>query len=605
MSHNSTRDYSSSEDELNVIERDPGRHNTRHGGRASASPIKPRSSSHADAPRVKLTLRPSINHLMNDTNTASSSSSRPRQSGGGQSSRRAGSPRSSLSPPPPITLKLGFHNRPSMAERMAYSSDEEDDVSGSGPPPSKKARSSRTKSHASSPRSRRKGSHNTKSHLEEPSLPASHRKSYDWLQPSAAGASHHGPPERERGYGEDSYGNGRRSSFGQQSEGRMTGWGADDDVDMDDGSSIADRDIKSGYPDAMDEGDELHMVQPVRPKRSHKKKTTEGPGKAWRKGLKKGMAVPWIEGGTFMPNGSIQVPAGQASTGHQTGDATPASMGSPEPFIANDSTPRASPPPFILADPQVLGFPVFQKPIVTPKLTLSNFPRVTTFFMQNNGGDVGPFPRKEAVRSWTLIERGFQGIGGGILKFKTWNKGPPSQLAALIQADKEADKEAKDNQRKEAKAAAALNSIPASDLPFAVDPKRPASAESTSAPSVAALESIPAPTATTITTNIVTPAVEDEGSEVGDGEESVTSMPAASAGISDKPPSATLSTAPKRKVSRSKPSTSTTSSSPSSSSALGGGGPRSLAGKAKLKKSKLGQEIHPADEATSAIEELM
>ena len=122
---------------------------------------------------------------------------------------------------------------------------------------------------------------------------------------------------------------------------------------------------------------------------------------------RRGMAVPWIEGGTFMPNGSIQVAAGMYQPSQYPGDATPGSAGSPEPqpqpYIVHppqhhingayllaqgdptdtliiDMSPRGSPPPFVLADPEVLGFPVYSKPITAPKLVLSNFPKAGTKF---------------------------------------------------------------------------------------------------------------------------------------------------------------------------------------------------------------------------------
>jgi len=33
--------------------------------------------------------------------------------------------------------------------------------------------------------------------------------------------------------------------------------------------------------------------------------------------------------------------------------------------------------PFVLADPKEMGIPVFSKPIVAPKMILSNFPKVS------------------------------------------------------------------------------------------------------------------------------------------------------------------------------------------------------------------------------------
>lgn len=80
-------------------------------------------------------------------------------------------------------------------------------------------------------------------------------------------------------------------------------------------------------------------------------------------------------------------------------------------------------PPFIPADPTTLGFPVFSHPIVPPKIHLGTFPKVTSFFAPINGGDSGPFPRKEKVRSWTFQEKGIVGVGGGVMKYKSWARG--------------------------------------------------------------------------------------------------------------------------------------------------------------------------------------
>lgn len=78
---------------------------------------------------------------------------------------------------------------------------------------------------------------------------------------------------------------------------------------------------------------------------------------------------------------------------------------------------------FEKADAQALGFPVFPKPIVPPKIALGVFPRVTASFAPANGGDTGPFPRKEKVRTWEAEEQTLVGIGGGTLKFQTWRRG--------------------------------------------------------------------------------------------------------------------------------------------------------------------------------------
>lgn len=87
--------------------------------------------------------------------------------------------------------------------------------------------------------------------------------------------------------------------------------------------------------------------------------------------------------------------------------------------------------PFVLADPTTMDMPVFSKPIVAPKMILSQFPKVTPYFLPNNGGDAGPFPRREKTRSWKDSERQFVGIGGGTLKFKSWVKGESYFLRSM------------------------------------------------------------------------------------------------------------------------------------------------------------------------------
>jgi hypothetical protein len=78
-----------------------------------------------------------------------------------------------------------------------------------------------------------------------------------------------------------------------------------------------------------------------------------------------------------------------------------------------------TPPSFVLADAKVLGIPVFPNPIVTPKLVLGTFPKITSFF--------APFDKdplcKEKTRDWAVQERTITGVGGGTLKFKTWRPG--------------------------------------------------------------------------------------------------------------------------------------------------------------------------------------
>jgi hypothetical protein len=132
-------------------------------------------------------------------------------------------------------------------------------------------------------------------------LPAQHRKTYDWLQPSAAAASHSGP-------------------------------------DRPDSSPLNSSDY---YPSGR--------------KKSHKRRGADaapGPGKNWRKGVKK-----WVGVGRADDRG---VPPKRVE-----------SEASPEPRPV-DTT------PFVLADATKLGHPVFSKPISATVITLGTFPKVSS-----------------------------------------------------------------------------------------------------------------------------------------------------------------------------------------------------------------------------------
>ncbi|ORY25812.1 hypothetical protein BCR39DRAFT_542835 [Naematelia encephala] len=373
---------------------------------------------------LRITLRPSLNHLINSSTSAPVPLS----------------DRSSLSPPPPITLKFGMKHATSAKASYSSSSSDEEDIDGdmdvdvdveadvdaaSGHPQGKKSKSE--------------------------TMPAQHRKTYDWLQPGTAAASHHGPPPR------------------------LSGWTPEGGETATTPSTT----VTSGV------------------KKSSKKRPGDapaGPGKAWRKGLKKGMAIPWKEGGTFQADGSIgyATPAGSYPLSQE---------GTPEP------PPITEPPvPFVPADPALLDFPVYRKPIIAPKVILGNFPKVTAFFFQDNGGDSGPFPRKERVRDWKLQERVMVGVGGGQLKVKTWHMGPPSELGRLLQAEKEAKDLAK--ARKSITSQAERPSMPSAQPSY--EGERP----------------------------------EDDASEIGDGEESNAGSVLAST-QSSKPPK-TKSTKPKQ-----------------------------------------------------------
>ncbi|KAK4687440.1 hypothetical protein P7C73_g2670, partial [Tremellales sp. Uapishka_1] len=345
----------------------------------------------ANAHPLRVTLRPTLTHLMNDQTATTS--------------QIPSSERSSLSPPPPITLKLGMlpKNNP------AYSSSENEDAG----PPSKKAKKS-TK--ATKPKSKPSSSTST------PVQPI-HMKKYDWLQPSAASASHSGPPEREREH--------------EKKTPKVTGWPPGEENET---------------PTVVVEHEE---VSPEGSKRkSHKKRPENlpaGPGKNWRKGLKKGMGIPWKDGAAL---GSTH------STPYQTpGHGTPYSAdGSPEPdnhepipiHVAMPSVPRGASPPFVAADPIKLGFPVFSKPIAAPIIVQSPFPKVTSYFATL---DVARPFKKERVARWTHSDRTIAGVGGGRLKFKSWTQGPPSDLSYILQAEREAREQAK----KAAKAIANAN----------------------------------------------------------------------------------------------------------------------------------------------------
>ena len=177
---------------------------------------------------MEIQLRPSLNHLINNNNDI-----QPELSD-----------RSSLSPPPPITLRLGMKNyRPPVARQLP------------DPTQSQQQHSLDNASYSSSSSSsdEDRDAHSKDSKLLHvprkihpppviegfTALLAQHGKSYDWLQPSVASASHPGPPEKVIP--------------------KITGWAPIDEVNE------------------------------IKGKKSHKRRHegAVGPGKAWRKGLKK------------------------------------------------------------------------------------------------------------------------------------------------------------------------------------------------------------------------------------------------------------------------------------------------------------------------------
>ncbi|WVQ73828.1 hypothetical protein IAR50_003409 [Cryptococcus sp. DSM 104548] len=305
------------------------------------------------------------------------------------------------------------HKHSSVAERANYSSSEDDGNKSAISPPRKKTKLSSAVDETGS-----KGKQSIKltlgpqhSHLNHASPPSSPsltgRKSYDWLTPSVAGASHTGPPER-----------------GTSSRGTSPAT-----------ESAADEAIGG----LLDSSGEKLPEKPAVKRSHHKKKAPDappGPGRAWKKGLKKAMAAKAEE---VTPTGTPVFSAPAASR-----EVSPDPLALPAPHLNPQATtyhspiaPRASPPPFVPADASKLGFPVYSNPIVPPRINLSAFPKVTNFFAPINGGDNGPFPRKEKVRNWGWQEKGIVGIGGGLLKFKSWARGPTSELEKALLLEKE------------------------------------------------------------------------------------------------------------------------------------------------------------------------
>lgn len=225
---------------------------------------------------------------------------------------------------PPVTLKL----KHSMADRANYSSSEEEEegeeeqlaedrLSTSPPPKRKKLSSTPTNSSAAS-----KGKQSIKltlgpqhAHLQQPSSSSSAsagsaanqgKKSYDWLQPSAAGASHSGPPERERERERSALSPGdlpsalspgdlpipsvsvasaasgsSTKSLGMSPAEEAIGGLLDESVD--DNTSTND----NGDPSTLKKE---NQSAPKAKRSHHKKKASDappGPGRNWKKGMKK------------------------------------------------------------------------------------------------------------------------------------------------------------------------------------------------------------------------------------------------------------------------------------------------------------------------------
>lgn len=181
----------------------------------------------------------------------------------------------------------------------------------------------------------------------------------------------------------------------------------------------------------------------------------------------RGDPIPWKDGATFLGEGGVRIRSSPLATPTRPSMSRDAS---PEPLdhmlLASatstarekrerererehfQSYPREPSPPFVLADAKALGIPVFANPIAPPKLVLGNFPRLTSYFAPF---DAKPY-RKEKVRDWSYSERTIGGVGGSVLKFKTWRPGQPSELGAVLAAQREAEAIAK-QKKKETKEA--------------------------------------------------------------------------------------------------------------------------------------------------------
>ncbi|KAL7419675.1 hypothetical protein Q5752_005589 [Cryptotrichosporon argae] len=339
----------------------------------------------------------------------------------------ASSDRSSLSPPPPIKLRLGL-KPPSMSTKASFSSDSDSaalPTSAAVSPKKRKPTSKRKNTGAAVGASAGAGAGVG---APGPSMPAQHRKTYDWLQPGSASASHTGPPEREK---ERKKSTGGPGSAGTSADARSV----DDEL----------LEASGGGPPSVGSGG-----TPTGDGKKKRKKTSEpGPGKNWRKGIKKGDPLPWKETTPLFSEPKLPRPSPLAASHSASNEATPEPLPLPhytnaeqlaraDLLAAQSPPPREPTPPFVLADPVKLGFPVFTKPIVAPKITLGPFPKVTAFFAPF---DNKPF-RKERVRTWTQAEKTVAGIGGSQLRFRTWRRGPQSELGRVLAAQKEADAQA-------------------------------------------------------------------------------------------------------------------------------------------------------------------
>lgn len=166
-------------------------------------------------------------------------------------------------------------------EKAAYSSSEDDDIE--AVPADRSVNDSN--------KSRSKAGQSPKKRPVDPAVPypalppvagssGGHKKSYDWLLPSSAGASHHGPEGRDE--------SARRLS-------KSLGWQPGDtpELDRDTFNQLGASEYYGLSPAGTRLVDSKAAAAEAR-RRSHKRRRDgdpPGPGKNWRKGLKKRVSV--------------------------------------------------------------------------------------------------------------------------------------------------------------------------------------------------------------------------------------------------------------------------------------------------------------------------
>ncbi|KGB78445.2 hypothetical protein CNBG_4283 [Cryptococcus deuterogattii R265] len=362
------------------------------------------------------------------------------------------SPRAQPTAQPHITLKL----KHSMADRANYSSSEEEeegeeeqlaeDRLSPSPPPSKKKKLSSTPTKSSTAS---KGKQSIKltlgpqhAHLRQPSSSSSTsagsaanqgKKSYDWLQPSAAGASHSGPLERERERERSAHSpgdlpvpsasvasaasNSSTKSLGMSPAEEAIGGLLDESVD--DNIVISSSNNNSDLP-TLKKGKETVP----KAKRSHHKKASDappGPGKNWKKGMKK--AASGASGVKLENEGTpASTPAFSAISRETSLDP----LGLPSPRLAPETqstttTPAPAPPlqlpvlpprPLSPPTPPPSASPFSPIPSFLPKSTSARSPKSLPFSHQSTVAIQDRFQGKKKFGigrfrkrgSWVLVE---------------------------------------------------------------------------------------------------------------------------------------------------------------------------------------------------------